>query len=164
MKNLNQEGSKHSKTIFILAGYERQMKRFMHMNKGLFRRFREPVYFRDYNANELGSIMKTLVRKQGFRSEENISDWHDFFSALPTSYISLFNGAICNRALIKLKESLSTRVVLNNVTREELFKFTRTDYNNALNAMKLESTLSLEQGHNAGVDKTTQVKEADFDN
>jgi len=66
MKNLNQDSSTDHKTIFILAGYERLMQKFMRMTKGLFRRFREPVYFRDYSTEELGKIMKALVRKQGF--------------------------------------------------------------------------------------------------
>ncbi|XP_031553354.1 uncharacterized protein LOC116290464 [Actinia tenebrosa] len=159
MKHLNQEDNRQlCKTVFILAGYEREMKHFMSANKGLFRRFREPVYFRDYSPIELGDIMTTLIRKQGFSSEDQIN-WVDFFSSLPQSYLALFNGAICNRAFVKIKEAMSERVLFGSISREGLFQLSKDDVAKALAALKIDAQFA-EEKHL--IDKSTQVEEGDF--
>ena len=157
MKNMTQDSRlKSDRVVFILAGYEDKMKSFMSMNKGLFRRFREPVHFKDYTPLQLSEIMIGLIRKQGFSYDRAIN-WTEFFESLPPSYISMFNGAIWSRAFSKLKDSMSNRIAFSNVTREDLFVITHQDYNNALEALKAESKISLEV--NSKQDKETQTDE-----
>lgn len=158
MKNLNQQDSYHCKTVFILAGYEREMKHFMSANKGLFRRFRAPVYFRDYTPTELGDIMNSLLVKQGFFYDDQIN-WVEFFSSLPSFYLSLFNGAICSRSFVKIKEAMSERVVRGSITREGLFRLRKEDVSKALTALKSEASFA---DQTQFIDACTQVEEGDF--
>lgn len=139
MKHLNQQDSHQCKTVFILAGYEREMKHLMSANKGLFRRFREPAHFRDYTPTELKDIMKSLLEKQGFFYDSDQIDWVNFFSSLPSSYLALFNGAICNRSFIKIKEAMSERVMFANITRKGLFQLTKDDVSKTLTALKADA-------------------------
>ena len=150
MKHLNQEETaKKEKKVFILTGYEKEMCKFMAMNRGLFHRFCEPVLFRDYSLNEIADIMESLARKQGFQFEGEQLTWADVFAAFPAGYRALFNGALCARALGKFKEALSERVAFNTVRAEDLFTLTIADYDKAL--------ASLIRGCNFTVTTTSQV-------
>ena len=161
MKHLNQEETaKKDKTVFILAGYEKEMRKFMAMNRGLFHRFREPVLFRDYSPKELVDIMESLARKQGFQFEGGQLTWADFFAAIPAGYRALFNGALCARALGKVKEALSERVAFNTVRAEDLFTLTIADYDKALASLIRESNFAVTTP--TKLHKSTQVEEGDF--
>ena len=113
----------------------------MSMNIGLLRRFCEPLYFTDYSTTELSSVMDHLIKGQGFVCED--LDWEDFFALLPLRYIALFNGALCKRTLVKLKDALTERVSFSNVMRDDLFKITLQDYHKAKVAMMADASYAV---------------------
>ena len=52
--------------VVIMAGYEREMRKFLDSNSGLRSRFRYTFHFSDYSAEQLAQIFRNLMTKQGF--------------------------------------------------------------------------------------------------
>ncbi|MBA4379094.1 MAG: hypothetical protein C0393_00115 [Anaerolinea sp.] len=65
------------KLVVILAGYPEKMRRFIHSNPGLTRRFPEDniFYFPDYTTQELWAILDQILRNMGlaYTSETEIA-------------------------------------------------------------------------------------------
>lgn len=53
--------------VLIVAGYEEEMRRFLHSNPGLSSRFPETIRFPDYSPEELGQILRLFVQDAGYR-------------------------------------------------------------------------------------------------
>jgi stress response protein SCP2/SpoVK/Ycf46/Vps4 family AAA+-type ATPase len=54
------------KISIIIAGYPREMDRFINSNPGLKSRFNRVVFFDDYSADELASIFEKIVADSGY--------------------------------------------------------------------------------------------------
>ena len=52
--------------IVILAGYEKEMEEFLMSNSGLKSRFPNVIYFKDYTAEELLSIAKSIAKSKEY--------------------------------------------------------------------------------------------------
>ncbi len=52
--------------LVIIAGYPREMERFLNSNPGLSSRFAPPVYFPDYSPIELLEIFEKMARPEGY--------------------------------------------------------------------------------------------------
>lgn len=59
-------------TIFIFAGYQEEMKRFIRMNPGLTSRIGYQLEFKDYTLEELYEIFLRKVNKSKLKIDENI--------------------------------------------------------------------------------------------
>ena len=55
-----------NKCVVIVAGYPNKMHKFLNSNEGLYRRFAHHIVIPDYNEQDLFSIFKNLVSKNGF--------------------------------------------------------------------------------------------------
>ena len=79
--------------VFIFAGYQDKMKRFMDTNAGLRRRISTVMHMQDYNDEELAKItrLKLDMKKIGFQPNLNLSD---LFSGICSDTKSQFNGAL----------------------------------------------------------------------
>ena len=53
-------------TVFIFAGYAREMGEFIESNSGLKSRFKYVLNFADYNNDELGEIFELMAHEAGF--------------------------------------------------------------------------------------------------
>ncbi len=56
--------------VVIVAGYSREMQRFIDSNRGLKSRFKTFVNFEDYNARQLYEIFCLMVHSDGYQIEE----------------------------------------------------------------------------------------------
>ncbi len=54
---------KRDQFIVIVAGYQREMQRFIHSNPGLESRFNKYIYFEDYRPQELVNIFEGMCNK-----------------------------------------------------------------------------------------------------
>ncbi len=52
--------------IVIVAGYPREMEEFLSSNPGLRSRFNQYIMFEDYSAQELFSILQSMLKKQEY--------------------------------------------------------------------------------------------------
>lgn len=58
--------------VVIVAGYTKEMKKFLKMNPGLQSRFTRFVDFPDYSADELTSIFKAIAAKSEYMLDEDV--------------------------------------------------------------------------------------------
>jgi len=63
---------KSTDVIYIFAGYEKEMKKFIEMNPGLASRIPNNMMFADYSDEELISIMNKMYERQGFKAGEGV--------------------------------------------------------------------------------------------
>lgn len=61
-------------TVFIFAGYKKEMDDFMRMNPGLTSRVGYYMQYEDYNEEELYHIFETKVTNMGFIIDEKLKD------------------------------------------------------------------------------------------
>ena len=67
----------HDKTIIILAGYEHEMKQMMRINQGLSGRFKNRVFFQDWDAQSCLNMIQDLAKKENFNIKLNEQDQTD---------------------------------------------------------------------------------------
>ena len=60
--------------IVILAGYEKDMDRFLEFNSGLKSRFPNTIVFEDYNPNEMYEIAVNIAKSKGYRISADVKD------------------------------------------------------------------------------------------
>jgi len=58
--------------IVILAGYEKDMERFLTINQGLKSRFSNTIHFKDYNPVEMYEIAVNIAKSKGYRIAKNV--------------------------------------------------------------------------------------------
>ncbi|MEW8994632.1 AAA family ATPase [Clostridium sp.] len=58
--------------IVILAGYEKDMERFLSINQGLKSRFSNTIHFKDYNPVEMYEIAVNIAKSKGYRIAKNV--------------------------------------------------------------------------------------------
>ncbi len=58
--------------IVILAGYEKDMERFLTINQGLKSRFSNTIHFKDYNPVEMYEIAVNIAKSKGYRITKNV--------------------------------------------------------------------------------------------
>ncbi|MGJ8650846.1 MAG: AAA family ATPase [Opitutaceae bacterium] len=62
--------NQRERVVVIVAGYPAEMRKFVNSNPGLRSRFTRNVFFPDYSADELHSIMKQLCLSKGFETTQ----------------------------------------------------------------------------------------------
>lgn len=62
---------KRDKVVVIVAGYEREMKRFLNSNPGLPSRVTQHLHFEDYNPHELSAIFAKLAADKDCKIDTN---------------------------------------------------------------------------------------------
>lgn len=60
----------HDDVMVIIAGYDKQIDKFLETNAGLKSRFQRRIRFEDYNVDEMVSIFMGMLKKQGKYMEE----------------------------------------------------------------------------------------------
>ena len=64
---------KRDKLVVILAGYPKEMDRFIQSNPGLYSRFKYHIEFPDYTSQELMQILRAMLHEKQYRMDEQAS-------------------------------------------------------------------------------------------
>jgi len=67
---VKQMEDKRDRVVVVVAGYTKEMRQFIDWNPGLKSRFNRTIYFDDFDAGELLSIQKQMLRSSGFDAAE----------------------------------------------------------------------------------------------
>lgn len=118
-------------TIFIFAGYRKEMEEFVQINAGLMRRIKTRLYFENFTAEALSHITKIKMMK-GHKVPHNIDVLLiDCFKSIPADIISQHNAALCEDLVDCIQTSQEQRLSLD-CSSLELQKFSTEDIQNGI--------------------------------
>jgi SpoVK/Ycf46/Vps4 family AAA+-type ATPase/nitrous oxidase accessory protein NosD len=99
----------------IVAGYSKEMKRFIESNPGLRERFTRYVHFEDFDADELTQIFIKMCGDNHFQLAHGVEDSaRDLFTDLYTRRSADFaNGRTVRNVFANVREQISERAIAN---------------------------------------------------
>ncbi|NLZ38725.1 MAG: AAA family ATPase [Firmicutes bacterium] len=117
--------------IVILAGYEREMEKFLRTNPGLRSRFPIHLQFPDYSCEELLEIAHKMVAERQYQlsigAKEFLSEY--LREQLKTSKTNFSNARLVRNLIEKAIRRQALRLVNRHLySREELMLLTREDF------------------------------------
>lgn len=120
-----------NKIVVIVAGYPREMKRFIESNPGLESRFTTMIGFEDYSLGQLMEILELQCRKAGYimtdGAREKAQERLRYEKAASGSNFG--NGRVVRNifeaAVLEQNDRIST---IENLTDEEMMTLTKEDF------------------------------------
>ena len=109
--------------VVIIAGYDKEMKRFMEINSGLESRFNRTIHFPDFTTAELAEIFRSTAKKGRYKLSPDVEKWIEpYIGMLTKDKTATFGNARWVRNLFeKAVERQSLRVTeLASPSAEEL--------------------------------------------
>ncbi len=106
------------KVMVIVAGYPKEMDRFIASNPGLKSRIAKTIVFEDYNANELMQIFTDSLKEEGYRFESEMAKeytMHCFKKVCLEKKRDFGNGRDIREFSILVKEEQSMRLAESEV-------------------------------------------------
>ncbi len=118
--------------VVIVAGYEKEMQRFIDSNPGLKSRFKNFIHFEDYSAPQLQQIFRYTVESDGYHLDEAAdSILAQYFDRLyRTRGINFGNGREVRNFFESVLAWNADRLAgmdTDRLTREELMSLTESD-------------------------------------
>ena len=117
--------SDDSSPLFVFAGYQEEMKRFLATNAGLERRIDMIFHFRDYTANDLAKILKQKLFSRKYKFPENFN-FENIFEDLTDTAKSLYNASLCGKVFNEIVLCQEDRLPLD-ATKEMLQRLHKED-------------------------------------
>lgn len=105
--------------VVVVAGYDAEMKKFVNSNPGLRSRFTRNIYFPDYTAEELHTILKQMCISKGFEVTQG------FLLRSEIIWGKLFEQRLTSDANGRLVRSAFEHILENQAIR--LTKLKRTE-------------------------------------
>ena len=117
--------------VVIVAGYPREMKRFIESNPGLDSRFTTTIEFEDYSLGQLMEILELQCRKAGYimtdRAKEKARERLQYEKAVSGSNFG--NGRVVRNIFEAAALDQNDRIsMIENLTDEEMMTLTEEDF------------------------------------
>jgi len=135
---LKRMDDERDKFAVIVAGYTREMQRFISSNSGLESRFTNYFFFNDYNPDELLEIFVQKVKRKKFEiTADAVSAAEKYLTTQYNERTASFgNGRMVRNFYEKLVRAHSNRIATSaGITREEMITFTQADIEAAIHLM-----------------------------
>ena len=116
--------------VVIIAGYSREMKRFIDSNPGLQSRFNRYIDFPDYTGGELFDIFNMYVKKNQYRLDADAAEFlrHALDSAVLHKDRNFGNARYARNKFEKAIQEQANRLSsVRNATTDQLTLITRED-------------------------------------
>ncbi|MCR3920992.1 MAG: AAA family ATPase [Firmicutes bacterium] len=117
--------------ILILAGYEKEMEKFLRTNPGLRSRFPIHLQFTDYTCEELLEIAQLMVREREYQISVGAAEHlHSYLQAqLDTKSANFSNARLVRNLIEKAIRCQALRLVKRRLySRDELMMLIREDF------------------------------------
>ncbi len=121
--------------VVIIAGYPKEMKRFIDSNPGLQSRFNRYIDFPDYSAGELTEIFKMYMRKNQYTMSDEALDYLEKQLEYVVAHKdrNFGNARYCRNLFEKSVQQQANRLNgVSNATKQQLMELTTDDIKNAL--------------------------------
>ena len=117
--------------VVIVAGYPREMKRFIESNPGLDSRFTTTIEFEDYSLGQLMEILELQCRKAGYimtdRAKEKARERLQYEKAVSGSNFG--NGRVVRNIFEAAVLDQNDRIsMIEDLTDEEMKTLTEEDF------------------------------------
>lgn len=116
--------------VVIVAGYKKEMEKFLESNTGLISRFNKFIEFEDYAVEELIDILVMMAKKAGMQlNEEAIACVRNRLSGMTRAKMKVFGNARGIRNVFeKIVTNQANRIVqIENITKEKLVQIELED-------------------------------------
>ena len=116
--------------VVILAGYPREMERFLNVNPGLSRRFQVRFTFADYSIQQLAAIFVKIADRNGFRLGRDCSAAHlehVLSTHFPESLCRKWNGGLPEGLFRRAQDALAKRLNVLTMSAEAALTLTSAD-------------------------------------
>lgn len=116
--------------VVIVAGYTKEMKKFLASNSGLVSRFNKYIEFFDYNIDELMDIFVSMADKSGMTvTNEALNIIRKYVLSISVEELASFGNARGMRNIFeKVVVNQANRLVYyENPTKEQLCEITKED-------------------------------------
>lgn len=117
--------------VVIVAGYTEPMNKFFESNPGLKSRFNTFIEFRDYSANELIDILRSICRQNDYAMDDELSNSiEQFFAEVISKKEEHFaNGRLARNIYDDLVMNHAKRVIsLNSPSDDDLTTLIQADF------------------------------------
>ena len=120
--------------VVIVAGYIELMEEFIDSNPGLRSRFNKYVDFEDYTAEEMNDIFAFNCKKSCYVVDDDAAEvLRDYFTMVAEAAGEFGNARGVRNSFEKILTEQANRIAeLDEVTREELMRITKSDVVTAL--------------------------------
>ncbi|MBQ2725264.1 MAG: AAA family ATPase [Clostridia bacterium] len=120
--------------VVIVAGYIDLMEEFIDSNPGLRSRFNKYIDFADYTADEMMGIFKLNCSKSFYVLDSDAeAEVKEYFTAVSEAAGEFGNARGVRNTFEKILTEQANRIAeLDNVTRDDLMKITKSDVTKAL--------------------------------
>ena len=138
----------HGELVVILAGYTKEMKKFMKTNSGLESRFPLFVEFPDYSADELHDISIKMIEAKGFKLENDSMEIlkNEIIDKKRQGGENFGNGRMVRNLVEDIIRRQSLRIAASNVPLTDLAVISPVDikplFSTNKNNFNLETELS----------------------
>jgi SpoVK/Ycf46/Vps4 family AAA+-type ATPase len=98
--------------VVVVAGYSDKMEEFLRSNPGLKSRFENHIYFPDYSKVDLGHILETMAKSEGFLLPQQVLDKAiEYLDHLSKTETNFGNGRSVRNLFGEMKMSLAKRMM-----------------------------------------------------
>ena len=114
-------------TVFIFAGYKKEMDDFMKMNSGLTSRIGYYIDYKDYTIEQLYEIFESKVTKMGYIIDDSLKEKIIANLEIAKTHDNFGNGRYIDKLIdkLELEHSINTE---NYKQKNKLITLTDKDY------------------------------------
>ena len=127
-------------TIFIFAGYEKEMADFMNSNPGLTSRIGYNLNFKDYTVEELHQMFINKITKMGFKITDELNEAVNNLIVEAKTDNHFGNGRYIDKIIDKIIEEHAKNTYQCD-SQETLLTITKADINRSVNNTILSKKL-----------------------
>ena len=127
---LKEMEDKRDDLVVIVAGYPKEMEKFINSNPGLKSRFKKTIEFKDYNAEELLQVFKKMCDDNGYKLGSGVNEkLIDIFQKeIDSNKINFANARYARNIFEKAVENQANRIIHNGeIHSDELIMFNVED-------------------------------------
>lgn len=131
--------NKRNRICIIMAGYKKEMKQVLEMNRGLSSRINFYIDFEDLTAEQLYNIFRKLCKTENYNLQPNIKNTLIRYFELAVKQEQFANGRLVRNIFEHTKIEQANRIASDQTANADLI--IKTDITNVLNEFQKQQLI-----------------------